>query len=722
MRPFSLIKKPLRTPRTQRLSAGRGVQAAIRMARMQPTKTRSAAPKGTPAPTASKGNWPDNEGQFDRIGEEAAESLLASLPGLGERRQEQLVTALGSHQNALRTLRSGDTETIANIEGIGTTRAQRLVHAAIGNHDDQFFATPRSARAFHAVQKRLTARAMTRPGKDRLRLLVPHPDPDVRTRRLAWCEQAAAEVEPLEAEALQEPLRQLAPLPPLVPSMEADVLFLFDNKADRERAENAGLGRWGALSHLTGGDTRQRIQEAQLVVHATHGEDHPYAEADHVVQIPHTLDARLIAPWGTLQRFKRARASLEAAATLCKLRGRDSASAKALQVLDEHPEAKPVPDKGDLETTAQVLLEEEIQNAEADLENLTVSGRDLMRALTRDLPAPVLELYKQAAKRANARLTEATGLELDAYTDDTPPQVDPGAIHQTASSAARKQASRQMEKDLKAAKKLVALEEGIEQELDDHFAFDARQAIGFFIHEHGLTAPEWGTGFLVEGLRPLLVGENAEAIDYRLGCDADGKQDKTRVALITGANSGGKTTLLESLTELVAMAHAGMPVAARRAILPPLESVHLYVPGRDRSAGALESMLLALFPLIETPGRRLVLADELEAVTELEAASEILAALIEGLVENGNHAVFATHLAPHLLPALAEKAREQVRIDGIEAHGIDEQGRLLVDRSPRLGALARSTPELIVKRLVQEGPPELADRFKALAKRIQQRP
>lgn len=693
---------------------------AIRMAPIQSAKRASKAKNDASAAAAGNGNRQDNEGYFEGD-EEAANALLAAMPGLGARRLEQLVAALGSHREALQTLVDGDIEKIANIDGIGTTRAQKLAHTAAGNHDEQFFGTPRSARAFHALQKRLTARAMTQPGKHRLRLLAPHPDPQVRASRLAWCQQAAAEVADLDAEALREPLAHLAPLPPLTPSMEADVLFLFDRKSDRDNAETAGLGRWGSLAHATGGDARQRIQEAQLVVHASHGDDHPYADADHIVSVPYTLEPGLLAPWGTLQRYKRARPALEAAATLSQLRGLDSASQEALRLLDAHPTPERLPDKDDLESTAQVLLEEEIQKAEANLEELTVSGRDLMRALTRDLPAPILELYKQAASRANERLSEETGLELDAYTDDTPPRVDPETTHHTAATAARQQACEQMEKDLRVAKKLVALEAQIGKELDDHFAFDARQAIGFLVHDHALTAPEWGTGFLVEGLRPLLVGEGAEAIDYRLGCDEEGKKEATRVALITGANSGGKTTLLESLTELVAMAHAGLPVAARRAILPPLDSVHLYVPGRDRSAGALESMLLALFPLIETPGRRLVLADELEAVTELEAASEILAALIEGLVENGNHAVFATHLAPHLLPALAEEAREQVRIDGIEAHGLDDQGRLLVDRSPRLGVLARSTPELIVQRLVQEGPPELAGRFKALAKRMHQR-
>ena len=42
-----------------------------------------------------------------------------------------------------------------------------------------------------------------------------------------------------------------------------------------------------------------------------------------------------------------------------------------------------------------------------------------------------------------------------------------------------------------------------------------------------------------------------------------------------------------------------------------------------------------------------------------------------------------------------------LRIDGIEAKGLDEHLELIVDRTPQRNCLARSTPELIVRRLVE---------------------
>lgn len=690
------------------------------------TKTRS---KRQNTPSTGRGeisNRQDIEG-YGRLqeGGEAA-ARLADLPGFGPRLVERAVAALGSPEAVLQALEEGHIDPLAQIAGIGPRLALRLMHAVHGTDPDAFFATPQAAQGFERFQKQLMDRAQTRGGKNRLRLLAPHPDRAERARRLEWCRQAAEEAADLDLEGVRAALARLAPLPPLKASFEAEVLLLFDDAKDLQAAHDAGAHRWASLAHLRSGDRLERVQEAHVVVHASRdpaSRPHQLDQADHLLTVPFSQEPARLAPWGTLERHRKARATLEAAATLSRLRARDSASEKALILLDEHPARPAAPSPDDIETRAQVILEEELQSAEKELAGLTMTGSDLVRAMNQELPSAVTRVYQQAAQRANLRLEQETGVSMDAYTETTPPRVQEHAIGAAVASAARSNARDHFENDLRLAHRLLGLEREIARELEEHEAFDARQAMGSMIHDHGLSAPQWGEtgGLLVEGMQPLDVGPDAETVDYRLGLHEDGDPDTTQVALLTGANSGGKTTLLGGLTLLVALAHAGLYVPARRAIVPPLDSVHLYAPSRDRGAGALESLLLDLFPLIEQPGRRLVFADELEAMTELEAASEILGALLEGLIEQGTHAVLATHLAPHLLPALNENARAHTRIDGIEAHGLDENGRLQVTRSPRLDHLARSTPELILRRLATHGPPELAPRFQALAKRVHER-
>ncbi len=61
--------------------------------------------------------------------------------------------------------------------------------------------------------------------------------------------------------------------------------------------------------------------------------------------------------------------------------------------------------------------------------------------------------------------------------------------------------------------------------------------------------------------------------------------------------------------------------------------------------------------------------------------------------------LLVTHLAPAILEATK---RDDLRVDGIEASGLGADLELLVDRTPKRNHLARSTPELIVRRLVEK--------------------
>ena len=59
-------------------------------------------------------------------------------------------------------------------------------------------------------------------------------------------------------------------------------------------------------------------------------------------------------------------------------------------------------------------------------------------------------------------------------------------------------------------------------------------------------------------------------------------------------------------------------------------------------------------------------------------------------------------LVTHLAPAIIEASNvDDFRVDGIEARGLDADLELIVDRTPIRNHLAKSTPELIVKRLVE---------------------
>ncbi|PSP75912.1 DNA mismatch repair protein [Halobacteriales archaeon QS_3_64_16] len=202
------------------------------------------------------------------------------------------------------------------------------------------------------------------------------------------------------------------------------------------------------------------------------------------------------------------------------------------------------------------------------------------------------------------------------------------------------------------------------------------------------------------------IGEHTLA-DADIDADEDGATADTgsdtdldvpsgdRVAVLTGANSGGKTTLLETLCQVVLLAAMGLPVPAERAQLGRFDSVVFHRRHASFNAGVLESTLRTVVPPLTESERTLMLVDEFEAITEPGSAANLLHGLVGLSVETGALGVFVTHLAEDLEPL-----PDAARTDGIFAQGLDEDLALDVDYQPRFGAVGRSTPEFIVSRLV----------------------
>jgi len=191
--------------------------------------------------------------------------------------------------------------------------------------------------------------------------------------------------------------------------------------------------------------------------------------------------------------------------------------------------------------------------------------------------------------------------------------------------------------------------------------------------------------FLEDGLNMFL--SEPQPISFIL-------DDKARCSILTGANSGGKTTLLEHVLQDISLFRMGLPVRGEFRG-PAFDEVYYFAKTKgSTSKGAFETLLTQMAG-IKTGRNTLILADEIEAVTEPGVAGRIIGATAEYFVEKGCFLILATHLGEEIAKALPNRAR----VDGIEASGLDENFNLIVNHNPVLGRLASSTPELIVERM-----------------------
>jgi dsDNA-specific endonuclease/ATPase MutS2 len=222
---------------------------------------------------------------------------------------------------------------------------------------------------------------------------------------------------------------------------------------------------------------------------------------------------------------------------------------------------------------------------------------------------------------------------------------------------------------------------------------DVELAVSRFARDFDCVLPTFTDedGFVIHGGRLPLLDVPCEAVDpvdYAV----------SGVTLLSGVNSGGKTSTLDLVAVVYVLAHMGLPVPAEEVRLGRVDELHYYAKTQGTlDAGAFESTLREFAGLVDGAENRLVLVDELESITEPGASAKIIAGILEELHGQGATAVFVSHLAGEIRDA----ADFDAAVDGIEAVGLVD-GELEVNRSPVKGHLARSTPELIVEKLAGE--------------------
>ncbi|MEC8167955.1 MAG: endonuclease MutS2, partial [Candidatus Thermoplasmatota archaeon] len=312
------------------------------------------------------------------------------------------------------------------------------------------------------------------------------------------------------------------------------------------------------------------------------------------------------------------------------------------------------------------------------------------------------EAMQQAREHLAAFLEPAhLRCPFDIFTDAWPAKIDRQTIDGIDAALESKLKAEETDHLVNLAQQLGPLKPHCEAAVSRLIEADQWLAIARWAHHDRCVMPELvNHGLWLDEGRHVLLGVDPDPVTYGLGAAAD-KGDQQSLALLTGANSGGKTTLLECMAYACILGHMGLPVPARKARIGKVEALHiLAMAGGTQSAGALEQTLVELATVVSDPTPKLILADELEAITEPGAGARIIAGmLLAAEAQPDTTMLLVTHLAPAILGATG---RDDLRVDGIEASGLGADLELLVDRTPKRNHLARSTPELIVKRLVEK--------------------
>ena len=348
--------------------------------------------------------------------------------------------------------------------------------------------------------------------------------------------------------------------------------------------------------------------------------------------------------------------------------------------------------------------------------SITVKGFDMLTAMdggiNRLLEKEIREKYNTVT--ANALREIVSGLDLNPaesqyvntfFNEEVshPIKVNVRGVEGLKNHLLRSIASRKIVILRNNARFLSNLKETASLLVREVLDFDVGYTIACFSKKFDLNMPhlQGENGMGIKGGSNLFL-ENPVPIDYAIGISRMNsgivKLKDSRVVLLSGVNSGGKTSTLDLLAQVAILAHMGFPVPAKECELGLVEEFYYFGKSKGTmDAGAFESTVKD-FSAVSNEKTKIVLTDEMESITEPGASARIISGILEELDDNNGIGVFVSHLAESIL----KNTTHNIRVDGIEAKGLDENLNLIVDRNPRYNYLARSTPELIVERLARK--------------------
>ncbi len=619
---------------------------------------------------------------------------LAGIEGVGSKTLEKLEALNPGELGDM--LEHWDIGELARRAGIKQRRAHDILYGYHGiERSRDFLATHRAKQLFSSIKSDMTEYARTPYSRRRVKALAPlasRHDVDAMQDLVARGREEWSELGPIKQSGIEEGMRTLSPFSRDAKIYLSETAVMVDGEEELEHLRDMGLEDMVPLCSVD----EAALGSALTVVYLQSRGRVDVSGMDNVITVPYTssLTVSDIVPEYIIGLLRKNLSKVKDCALVRELMDKGSVCSKAVEIMAGAGEERPMSEEA-VNSMLQQACEDMNARVEESLQNVQLEGTELLKAVK----GGGSERLDQAASEARAR--EVTNLkeELPAELlnpfpigNSYPFQLDPRGLSE---NYGRYLVTKNIENYYRLRDQARALEEmmpDVEEEIMETIRTDFPFTLARFCKDKELSRPAFSVrGIEVQGLAHLgLIREpGLERVDYHLG-------GEDRVALLTGANSGGKTTLLEALAQTYILARMGLSVPASKAEIEWVDALVVYEHSKTLGAGAFESFLQEFLPLCTSREKVLLLADEIEAMTELDASAKIIAAFIDELRNSRSVALLVTHMADEV------RRYTKVRVDGIDARGLDPEYNLLVDRTPKIGHKAHSTPELILRKILNQ--------------------
>ncbi len=620
---------------------------------------------------------------------------IRNIRGVGDRLFDKIMNHFGGEEEFLLAARNYEVDRIANIEGVSQRKAIEIVNVVLGNPSQEFLKTDTCFEIYQDILGKILQFASTQYGKNRILLLNPGKSEEEIKTSIDFVMEMKDSVQKLPIDEIKSLLRKIGPVNNPKPKYNPSQAILVENREDYNNLMDLGLNSY---LPIISGDELGNQDDFEFIIYLYSDGLMDLGDAANVAMVNNEAQDYEIVPDTVLSFFSENYSLLSNILKIKEILGRNSDIKYVLDILDSLESGKF--DEKVFDTAINDAKNKADLKLKTAIKNVDLKGEEILDLLNKGMPGKIQKIFDGVIKEARDEIKEKTGCSFDPFIQKYPLEVDEAELERVKKQEIARQNVAIFEDKVKAASQLSKLKGSVEEEIREIFQFDYEFALGCFAHYYDLNPPEIGDGFsFKDGIHLNLatsISPDIQKIDYDLKLPDN-------VVLLTGANSGGKTTLLETLAQICIMTHIGLPVCAREAQVQLIDEIYFFSKKRAMDAGAFESFLNTFMPIVTRDNQKLILLDELEAITELEAAVKIIASFLDYIRDSDSYAIIVTHMAREILKY------SDVRVDGIEAQGLDKDYNLIVDRTPKINYFAKSTPELILKRMYEKSDGKLKE-------------
>ena len=631
---------------------------------------------------------------------------IEEIKGVGNKLIKKIIQTYGSYEKFEESIKNYDIEKLMNIQGISQNISLDIIRKIHKNDTSAFLKTEQTKKIYDEIISKILDFANTDYARTRVLLLNPTTDYEKIQETQNLIKTTIENTKTLDYDILRELYETIRPLNNnLKAKFDDEYAIVCEDYEDYLSLIQKGFDKYCNIFAI---EDHMNLEEFEFIIYLYNNYNVDPGEANNIVSISNQSPDYEIQPRITLEYYIQNREILENVYKLRQYLGMESCIGEALEALDAIKIESQ--NKMAISEIIEDIKDQVNETLKNEIKKVALEGDEILLLLNNeDLPPKLLNIFDEVLDEAREELSDKTGLLFDPFIVKYPVEIDQNELKRVQENISANIHLKKYEQELNACSLLEKYGEQIRKETKEIIEYDYQLTLASFTKFYDLNIPKISDTYDFKGSLHLTLKQEEkinktemQKIDYNLN-------QENNIILLTGANSGGKTTLLETIGQHCIMAHMGLFVCSEEATVAKTDEIYYFTKKHSLNAGAFETFITSFIPVTVGKEKKLVLIDELESITELEAAIKIIIGFIEHIQNDETYAIIVTHMAPEILK---RTDNIKIRTDGIEAKGLDENYNLIVDRTPKINYLANSTPELILKRIYEKSEEPLKSVYK----------